>query len=99
MKGLFYSLIRVSNKEFENGRDIQPNFKRWLPFRSFSGGFIAISCLRILRNLYSDSLLVAPFGASTVLLLDALNSPLAQLRNLIFGNLLGANLQCFTCTL
>ena len=90
MKRLLSSLIRFSKKEVENGRAIQPSFKRWQPFYSFIGGLIAISCLGILSNLSSYSLLIAPFGASTVLLFGASNSPLAQPRNLIVGNLLGA---------
>jgi len=90
MKRLLSSLTRFSKKEVEKGRSIQPSFERWQPFRSFIGGLIAISCLGILSNLSSYSLLVAPFGASTVLLFGAPNSPLAQPRNLVFGNLLGA---------
>ena len=71
-------------------KSIQPSFKRWEPFRSFIGGLIAISCLGIISNLSTYTLLVAPFGASTVLLFGAPNSPLAQPRNLILGNLIGA---------
>ena len=41
-------------------------------------------------SIYKDqSLLIAPFGASTVLLFGFEESPLAQPRNLIMGNLLG----------
>ena len=90
MKSLLSSLIRFSQKELKKGRSTQPGFKRWQPFNSFIGGFIAISCLGILSNLSTYSLLVAPFGASTVLLFGAPNSPLAQPRNLVFGNLIGA---------
>ena len=61
-----------------------------MPLRSFIGGLIAISCLGILSNLSTYSLLIAPFGASTVFLFGAPNSPLAQPRNLVFGNLIGA---------
>tara|TARA_B100000965_G_scaffold91376_1_gene74486 strand:- start:1952 stop:2488 length:537 start_codon:yes stop_codon:yes gene_type:complete len=90
MKRILSSLTRFSKKEVEKGRSFQPSFKRWQPLRSFIGGLVAISCLGILSNLSSYSLLVAPFGASTVLLFGAPNSPLAQPRNLVFGNLLGA---------
>ena len=90
MKSLLSSLIRFSQKELKKGRSTQPSFKRWQPFNSFIGGLIAISCLGILSNLSTYSLLVAPFGASTVLLFGAPNSPLAQPRNLVFGNLIGA---------
>ena len=90
MKGILSSLIRFSQKELLKGRSSQPSFKRWQLVRSFIGGLIAISCLGILSNLSTYPLLIAPFGASTVLLFGAPNSPLAQPRNLIFGNLVGA---------
>jgi len=90
MKGILSSLIRFSQKELLKGRSSQPSFKRWQLVRSFIGGLIAISCLGILSDLSTYPLLIAPFGASTVLLFGAPNSPLAQPRNLIFGNLVGA---------
>ena len=90
MKRLLSSLIRFSQKELVKSRSIQPSFTRWQPFRSFIGGLIAISCLGIISNLSTYSLLIAPFGASTVLLFGAPNSPLAQPRNLVFGNLIGS---------
>ena len=90
MKRLLSSLIRFSEKELVKSRSTQPRFTRWQLFRSFIGGLIAISCLGILSNLSTYPLLIAPFGASTVLLFGAPNSPLAQPRNLILGNLIGA---------
>ncbi|ABM72806.1 Hypothetical protein P9515_15991 [Prochlorococcus marinus str. MIT 9515] len=90
MKPLLSSLIRFCQKELDKGRYTQPSCKRWQPLLSFIGGLIAISCLGIISNLSNYSLLVAPFGASTVLLFAAPNSPLAQPRNLVFGNLTGA---------
>ena len=90
MKRFLSSLIRFSQKELLKGRSTQPSFKRWQLIRSFIGGLISISCLGILSNLSTYPLLIAPFGASTVLLFGAPNSPLAQPRNLIFGNLVGA---------
>ena len=90
IKGILSSLIRFSQKELLKGRSTQTSFKRWQLVRSFIGGLIAISCLGILSNLSTYPLLIAPFGASTVLLFGAPNSPLAQPRNLIFGNLVGA---------
>ena len=90
MKGLLSSLFRFSQKELLKGRSTQPSFKRWQLIRSFIGGLISISCLGILSNLSTYPLLIAPFGASTVLLFGAPNSPLAQPRNLVLGNLLGA---------
>ncbi len=90
MEHLFSSSIKFRQKELVKGQSTQPSFKRWEPFRSFIGGLIAISFLGILSNLSSYSLLIAPFGASTVLLFGAPNSPLAQPRNLILGNFIGA---------
>ena len=90
MEHLLSSSIRFRQKELVKGQSTQPSFKRWEPLRSFIGGLIAISCLGILSNLSTYSLLVAPFGASTVLLFGVPNSPLAQPRNLILGNLIGA---------
>ena len=53
------------------------------------GSFIAINVLAYLSIYEGQSLLIAPFGASTVLLFGFEESPLAQPRNLIMGNLLG----------
>ncbi len=90
MEYLFSSSIKFRQKELVKGQSTQPSFKRWEPFRSFMGGLIAISCLGILSNLSNYSVLIAPFGASTVLLFGVPNSPLAQPRNLILGNFTGA---------
>ena len=90
MKRFLSSLTRFCQKELKKGRLAQPTFKRWQLLRSFIGGLIAICCLGILSNLSTYSLLVAPFGASTVLLFGNPKSPLAQPRNLVFGNLIGA---------
>ena len=90
MEYLFSSSIKFRQKELVKGQSTQPSFKRWEPYRSFIGGLIAISCLGILSNLSNYSLLIAPFGASTVLLFGVPNSPLAQPRNHILGNFTGA---------
>ena len=90
MKRFLSSLTTFCQKELKKGRLAQPTFKRWQLLRSFIGGLIAICCLGILSNLSTYSLLVAPFGASTVLLFGNPKSPLAQPRNLVFGNLIGA---------
>jgi len=90
MKRVSSFLIRFSQKELVKGRSIQPSFKRWQPLQSFLGGLIAVSFLGILSNLSNYSLLIAPFGASTVLLFGAPNSPLAQPRNLVLGNIIGS---------
>ena len=90
MKRILSSLIKFRQKEILKVLSVQPNFQKWQLFHSFIGGLIAISCLGIISNLSNYSFLIAPFGASTVLLFGAPNSPLAQPRNLIIGNLIGA---------
>ena len=82
--------LKVIRQERNKGRSVQPVFQKWQPFNSFLGGVVAISSLGILSNWSGYELLVAPFGASTVLLFGVPNSPLAQPRNLVLGNLLGA---------
>jgi len=59
-------------------------------FRGFLGGFIAIMGLLLLTSLTQQPLLMAPFGATCVLLFAASSSPLAQPRNVIGGHLVSA---------
>ena len=82
--------LKVIIQERNKGRSIQPFFQKWQTFNAFVGGVIAISFLGIFSNWSGYELLVAPFGASAVLLFGAPNSPFAQPKNLILGNLLGA---------
>ena len=82
--------LKVIRHERNKGRSIQPVFQKLQSLKAFVGGAIAIVFLGIISNWSGYDLLVAPFGASTVLLFGAPKSPLAQPRNLIFGNLLGA---------
>ena len=58
--------------------------------RGFLGGFVAIMGLLLLTNLTQQPLLMAPFGATCVLLFAASSSPLAQPRNVIGGHLVSA---------
>lgn len=63
---------------------------------AFIGSFIALSTVGLLQDLFhsTDStdilFLIGSFGATSVLLFGATNSPLAQPRNLFFGNLISA---------
>ena len=89
---LKYQLLR--------GKTHQPIFENRKILFSFLGSFIAISILSIICIYENQSLLIAPFGASTVLLFGISESPLAQPRNLILGNLFGSitaifSLNCF----
>ncbi|HYE07004.1 MAG TPA: HPP family protein [Planctomycetota bacterium] len=54
---------------------------------SLVGGTLAILWLVWLTRMSGHSLLIAPFGATTVLLFAAKDSPLAQPRNVIGGHL------------
>tara|TARA_Y100001978_G_scaffold175591_1_gene167942 strand:+ start:450 stop:965 length:516 start_codon:yes stop_codon:yes gene_type:complete len=77
-------------KQLIKGRSFQPSFKYRKILISFFGAFIAINILALICIYKDQSLLIAPFGASIVLLFGVEESPLAQPRNLIMGNLLGA---------
>jgi len=57
---------------------------------SFVGGFAAILMLGLATEHGGQVLLMAPFGASTVLLFAAWDAPLSQPRSLIFGHLLAS---------
>ena len=71
------SLLNVISQERNKGRSIQPAFHKFESLYSFLGGVIPISCLGILGDWSGYQLLVAPFGASTVLLFGTPSSPLA----------------------
>ena len=83
---MFFNL----EKQLRIGRSFQPTFKYRKILISFVGAFIAINILAVVCIYNNQSLLIAPFGASTVLIFGAEESPLAQPRNLIMGNLFGA---------
>lgn len=63
-------------------------------FWSFLGAFIGIGLIAYLQSLYllkeENIFLIGSFGASAVLIYGAIQSPLAQPRNLIGGHLLSA---------
>lgn len=56
--------------------------------RGFFGGFFGVAILGLLTHVSGAPLLIAPFGASCVLLFTAPAAPFSQPRNLIGGNLL-----------
>ncbi|MGE4327295.1 MAG: HPP family protein [Pseudodonghicola sp.] len=53
-----------------------------------AGGFLAVACLALLSEHASLALLMAPFGASCVLLFAAPQAPLSQPINVIGGHVL-----------
>lgn len=54
----------------------------------FLGGASAIALISLLGHATSSPLVIAPFGASSVLLFGAPDSPFPQPRNLVLGHLL-----------
>lgn len=63
-------------------------------FWSFIGSFMAILCIGFIQDYFlnhSDNLmLIGSFGATAVLLYGAIQSPLAQPRNLLGGHIISA---------
>lgn len=63
---------------------------------AFSGSLLALSGIGLLQILFSEDenldflFLIGAFGATSVLLFGAPNSPLAQPRNMVFGSLISA---------
>jgi len=76
--------------ERKRGRDDQPRFDRRVVLLSWAGGLSAITALGLISSWSHHPLVVAPFGASTVLLFGYHSSPLAQPRNIVLGNLLAS---------
>ncbi|KEF42908.1 MAG: HPP family protein [Cyanobium sp. CACIAM 14] len=74
----------------ERGRAFQPRFGSGEIVAAWLGGALAISLLGLISAWSHHPLVAAPLGASTVLLFGAPASPLAQPRNIVLGNTLGA---------
>ena len=72
------------------GRAYQPRFASHHVLASWLGGLLAITALGLISSWSHYGLVVAPFGASTVLLFGHPNSPLAQPRNIVLGNTVAA---------
>jgi CBS-domain-containing membrane protein len=68
----------------------QPNFSYRQVLFSYIGSFLSIAALAYLSVYTRYPLIAAPFGATAVLVFAVPDSPLAQPRNLIGGNLIGA---------
>lgn len=60
--------------------------------RSLIGASLSITALMLLSHWSGHIWIMAPFGASCVLLYAASQSPLAQPRNIIFGHLVSATI-------
>ncbi|MEB3224799.1 MAG: HPP family protein [Synechococcus sp.] len=74
----------------QQSRRHQQSFSWWHMFFSFLGSFLGIATLAYLSVYSSYPLIAAPFGATAVLVFGVPDSPLAQPRNIIVGNLIGA---------
>lgn len=72
------------------GRAYQPGFQHRQVLASWLGALLAITALGLISAWSRYGLVVAPFGASTVLLFGHPESPLAQPRNMVLGNSLAA---------
>jgi CBS-domain-containing membrane protein len=68
------------------GRAYQPSFRRRQVAITALGALIALSLMGLLSLWSGHALIVAPLGASCVLLFGYPASPLAQPRNLLVGN-------------
>ena len=77
----------------------QPRFSVIQILVSYLGSFIGIGALAYLSFASGYPLIAAPFGAAAVLVFAVPNSPLAQPRNLIFGNLIGGIVSVLMVTL
>lgn len=72
--------------KLSGGGNLPPKPKLTELLRGFIGGFIGILGLGLLSTLVNQPMLMAPFGASCVILFAASGSPFAQPRNVIGGH-------------
>jgi CBS-domain-containing membrane protein len=82
--------------DFENTKVVAPSLApariKLRIARGFAGGVAAIAVVGLLTKLTGLPLLIAPFGASSVLLFGAPESAFAQPRNLVLGHLISATI-------
>ena len=83
-------VLRHVQAQRQRGRAYQPRFDRREVLTSWLGALVAITALGWISAWSHYPLVVAPFGASTVLLFGHPASPLSQPRNIVAGNTLGA---------
>jgi CBS-domain-containing membrane protein len=79
----------LARRERRRGRHYQPRFQLGQIGVTALGALSAVGVLALLSLWSGQALIVAPLGASCVLLFGYPRSPLAQPRNLVLGNLLG----------
>lgn len=82
--------VRVSRYVFYKETLIDRKEHMW----SFIGAFLGIGLIAFLQNFYltkdTNIFLIGSFGASSVLIYGAIQSPLAQPRNLVGGHFISA---------
>jgi CBS-domain-containing membrane protein len=92
-KNFNQTLLRRWKRKFytlQKSRKHQPKFSWQHIGLSYLGSFIGIAVLAYLSVYSSYPLIAAPFGATAVLVFGVPDSPLAQPRNVIGGNVIGA---------
>ena len=85
-------LVVLQRRERHRGRRIQPRFRLSQIGVTSLGGLTAVGLMAMLTVWSGEVLIVAPLGASCVLLFGYPRSPLAQPRNVVLGNTLGASI-------
>ncbi|WP_291371071.1 MULTISPECIES: HPP family protein [unclassified Acinetobacter] len=80
---------------FEGKEKLAAFPKRHEVLRSLIGGTLSILLLLLLTKLTGNIYIMAPFGATCVILYAVSQSPLAQPRNVIFGHLISAFIGLF----
>lgn len=88
-KHLWRSLGQFFGK-INSSSSLQPQFPLNQILFSYIGSFVGIATLAYLSIGSGYPLIAAPFGAAAVLVFAVPHAALAQPRNLIFGNLIGA---------
>ena len=86
----FWRNVKRYLTQIDFGSAHQPRFSLNQVLFSYIGSFIGIATLAYLSVGSGYPLIAAPFGAAAVLVFAVPDAALAQPRNLIFGNLLGA---------
>jgi CBS-domain-containing membrane protein len=91
-----FAVLRKYLSGLNAHRGVQPHFSHQQIFLSWAGAIIGISALAYLSLGTGYPLIIAPFGATSVLVFGVPDSPLAQPRNVLLGNCLSA---CITVIL
>lgn len=76
--------------KFSGGGKLAPRPNAKAIMTGFIGGFVGILSLALLTNWSGYPLLMAPFGATCVILFTAAAAPFAQPRNVIGGHFISA---------